>query len=41
LYDHQTDPDENANIANLPENKALVEQLSQQLGAGWKAARPE
>jgi arylsulfatase A-like enzyme len=41
LYDHQTDLDENVNIANLPENKALVEQLSKMLAEGWKGARPK
>jgi choline-sulfatase len=41
LYDHQTDPAENKNIANLAENKSLVEKLSTQLDAGWEAAIPE
>ena len=27
LYDHQTDPDENVNLANRPEHSDLVEQL--------------
>jgi iduronate 2-sulfatase len=40
LYDHKIDPDENVNIANLPESKALVEELSKMLAAGWKGARP-
>ncbi len=31
LYDHQVDPDEDVNIATLPENKDLVEELSQRL----------
>ena len=31
LYDHQTDPHENLNIARLPENAALVARLSRQL----------
>ena len=35
LYDHQTDPDENTNIAELPENAELVQQLSAQLHAWW------
>ena len=39
LYDNQTDPDENVNIAGRPENAALVRQLGEQLRAGWKAAR--
>ncbi len=38
LFDHQADPDENRNISNLPENKALAKQLSTLLarGEGWK-----
>lgn len=39
LYDHQADPQENENVAERLENKALVEQLSQQLQAGWKAVQ--
>ena len=38
LYDHQTDPQENTNIANAPANKALVEKLTAQWLAGWKGA---
>ena len=41
LYDHQKDPQENQNIANLPESKALVDNLLKQLRAGWQAARPK
>jgi iduronate 2-sulfatase len=41
LYDHQTDPEENVNIANLPENFALVGQLKDQLHRGWRAALPD
>ncbi len=40
LYDHKKDPDENVNIAKLPENKKLVAELSGQLSKGWKAAVP-
>ena len=40
LYDHQTDPAENVNIAGRPENAELVELLSTQLEAGWPKARP-
>jgi arylsulfatase A-like enzyme len=36
LYDHETDPDENVNIAELPENEDLVAALSQKLQAGWQ-----
>ena len=41
LYDYDIDPNETINIANLPENKELVVQLSEQLHAGWKAALPD
>lgn len=40
LYDHQMDKLETANLAGRPEQRALVEQLSRQLAAGWSAARP-
>ena len=33
LYDHQTDSDENTNIADTPENKALVDELSASLNS--------
>jgi len=38
LYDNQVDPEENVNIAGRPENRELVENLSRQLQAGWRAA---
>lgn len=41
LYDHQTDPQENQNIAGDPTNKALVETLTAQWQAGWKGAIPK
>ena len=41
LYDYSSDPDETVNIANLPENTELVEHLSKQLHAGWRAALPD
>lgn len=41
LYDFRTDPNSDQNIADLPENKDLVAQLSDKLYAGWKAAFPE
>jgi iduronate 2-sulfatase len=41
LYDHQQDAKENANVAGLPENAKLVEELTAQLKAGWKSARPQ
>ena len=40
LYDHATDPQENQNIAQRPENAALVEKLMTQWNAGWKGAMP-
>jgi iduronate 2-sulfatase len=40
LYDHETDPAENKNVAEIPDNAAIVEELSAMLKAGWKAARP-
>ncbi len=39
MYDHQNDPQENVNVADRPENKAVVEELTKQMQAGWKAAR--
>ena len=33
LYDHQTDPQENQNIAGRPENAALLESLTAELQA--------
>jgi arylsulfatase A-like enzyme len=41
LYDHRNDPQENRNIANLPENKTVVDELLVKLRAGWPAAKPE
>ncbi len=40
LYDHQEDPGENVNIAVDPARAQLAQQLSAQLHAGWRAARP-
>jgi arylsulfatase A-like enzyme len=40
LYDHETDPQENTNIAADPKNKALVEDLMNQWRGGWRGARP-
>ena len=40
LYDHSIDPDENINIADDPVNTELVEELSTNLKAGWRSARP-
>jgi arylsulfatase A-like enzyme len=41
LYDNRKDPDENINIAGLPEQAAIVEKLSKQLKVGWRAAVPK
>jgi len=40
LYDHETDPGENVNLANHAERRELVESLRKQLHAGWREARP-
>jgi iduronate 2-sulfatase len=39
LYDHQTDPGENQNVAGLAENKELLVRLAVQLKGGWQAAK--
>ena len=36
LYDHQSDPQENTNMANKPESKALVKKLTTQWKTGWR-----
>ncbi len=41
LYDHSVDPNEEYNIAYLPENSKLVSNLSKRLHAGWREALPE
>ena len=38
LYDHQTDPQENVNIATDPNNAELVAQLTEQWQQGWRGA---
>lgn len=40
LYDHQTDPNENTNIAANPDKKQLVAHLGRMLREGYKTARP-
>ena len=40
LYDHQTDPQENTNIAGVPANAALVAGLMEQWKKGWRGAVP-
>jgi iduronate 2-sulfatase len=39
LYDHQTDPQENVNLAGRASSRAVADRLSAQLKAGWRAAR--
>jgi arylsulfatase A-like enzyme len=41
LYDHQTDPAENQNIAAQLEHKDLLEKLAAQLQSGWRASKPK
>ena len=40
LYDHQTDPQENSNIANQTGERRAGEGTTAKLNAGWKAAIP-
>ena len=40
LYDHQTDPQENRNLANDPANSGVVNQLLEQWKKGWQGAKP-
>jgi arylsulfatase A-like enzyme len=41
LYDHETDPGENVNVADLKENKDVVDALARKLRAGWRSALPK
>jgi len=40
LYNSQTDPDENKNVAGLKENELIIDKLASQLKQGWRAAKP-
>ncbi|GAA4469704.1 sulfatase [Nibrella saemangeumensis] len=40
LYDHQTDTQENKNLAALPAYRPVMERLKKQLHQGWKKALP-
>ena len=40
LYDHETDPQENENVAGKPEHAGVLAELAAQLQAGWKASQP-
>jgi len=41
LYDYETDPEGNVNIALNPEYKPLLEKLKKIMDAGWKATKPD
>lgn len=41
LYDHESDPQENENLAAFPENQQIVQELAKQLKAGWQVALPD
>ena len=41
LYDYETHPLETVNIADQPENRAIIEELSTMIDAGWRGALPE
>ncbi len=41
LYDHQADPGENVNLADLPEYADVVADLEVRRRAGWRAALPD
>ena len=41
LYDHQSDPQENTNIAADGANAELVRQLTAQMSRGWRGALPK
>lgn len=40
LYDYKVDPQGNVNLANLPQQAAMVAAMRKQLRAGWQAALP-
>lgn len=40
MYDHQKDPHENVNIANVAENRKIVEEMRGLLRQGWRAGLP-
>ncbi|MFV1994062.1 MAG: hypothetical protein ACC661_01400 [Verrucomicrobiales bacterium] len=41
LYDHRADPGENFNLAEHPEQEALMRRLRAELHAGWRGALPD
>lgn len=40
LYDYETDPDENRNLAGDPGQAGVLAEMQKLLDAGWRAARP-
>jgi arylsulfatase A-like enzyme len=40
LYDHQSDPGEDRNVADDPAHAEALKALTAQALAGWKAAKP-
>jgi iduronate 2-sulfatase len=40
LYDYQSDPKENTNIADLDSSKQIIDQLARQLQRNWRSAGP-
>ena len=40
LYDHQTGPGEDENVADRPEREAVITEMAKTLRAGWKGALP-
>jgi len=41
LYDYQSDPGENVNLAGRAEHQGLMSELSRQLHEGWRGALPK
>jgi arylsulfatase A-like enzyme len=41
MYDLDSDPEENNNVAELAKNREIVASLASQLNAGWRAAVPK
>ena len=41
LYDHESDPRENVNLAHDPDHADIVRRLVRQLAEGWRAALPD
>lgn len=41
LFDHQSDPHENQNLAHNSAQESTMEQLSRQLNQGWRFAKPK